>query len=125
MDVKPGSGRPRAIFRLAVSGQRHQKNVRAAGRANAAGHFVAVEARQADVDQRDLRMRGNGALHTLLSIHGGVDAMSLRLEQLLKRFAVVVAVLDDQDVARRQRRCVIPTRSSRVSTPSSATRRRT
>ena len=104
------TSKPAAAARVRSSGCPYpvsatRKMSRAAGRANATRHLVAVEARKADVHQRDLGVSGDGALHTLLAVHGGVDPVSFRLEQLLERFAVVVAVLDDEDVARR-RRCL-------------------
>ena len=95
---------PGPILRLTVAGERHEQNSRPAGRADAPRHLVPVEPGR---PMSTSATSGRPAMARSTPCSPSI-AMSTwcpcDFEQLLQRFAVVGAVLDDEDVARRRRR---------------------
>ncbi len=101
MGVEAGRCGARAVLGLPVAGERHEEHLRANGGAHATRDLEAVDERQADVDEGDVRPDGEGPRDALDAVDGDVDLVAEALEQLLKRLAIVCAILDDEDATPR------------------------
>src|SRR4029453_18379521 len=100
MGVEAGLERAGLVVDLSVPRDRDQDRIGAAPGADAAGHLLAVQAREANVDE------DNGGLQRLVAVQaaravGSLDhPVPLVLEQRAQALSRVVVVLDQQDVRR-------------------------
>src|SRR5881296_1557549 len=86
-----------SVFRLAVAGQRDHDGWRRRQRLEPARDLVAVEARQADIHQRDLGRLGAREVEPLGAVGGREDLVPVQLEERAERLAGVGVVFDEED----------------------------
>src|SRR2546428_335632 len=99
MGGEAGVLRALAVFRLAVAGQRDHDGRRRRQRLHPARDLVAVEARQADIHQRDLGRLGAREVEPLGAVGGREDLVPVQLEERAERLAGVGVVFDEEDPA--------------------------
>src|SRR5579872_6878548 len=86
------------ILGLPVPGQRHQQRARLQVQcAHACNYLVAVDVRQADVDERDLGTPRLRALDAAMAVRCDVDLMTDEFEQHLEAVERIRIVIDDED----------------------------
>src|SRR5207247_9480275 len=92
-----GGPRPLEVVRLTVARHRDEPRPGNVG-ADAPGDLVTVDARQADVDQRDVGPEAPRLVHAGVTVARLVDLVTEQVEQVPERLARVVVVLDDEDL---------------------------
>src|SRR3989449_549892 len=97
MGGEAGVLRALAVFGLAVAGQRDHDGRRRRQRLHPARDLVAVEARQADIHQRDLGRLGAREVEPLGAVGGREDLVPVQLEERAERLAGVGVVFDEED----------------------------
>jgi hypothetical protein len=104
MRVETGSKGPSSVLRLPVASQRDEEDVAAASRsANHLGDLIAIQPRQAKVDQSKVGTGGKHEIDTRGPALGVLDAMTLQLQKPAHRAACVGIVLDQGDTTRYDR----------------------
>ena len=83
---------------LTITGQSNQENVVAATGANLLGHLIAVQIRQADVDQGDLRRGCQGLLDAARPGFRHIHLVAPEGQERAQRFAAIGIVFDNEHV---------------------------
>jgi hypothetical protein len=91
------------VFHLPVAGERDEKDGRSQGRPDAPRDFVAVYARESDIDQGHLRPSGDDPVGAGEAVAGRLDEMTQADEKGDERLAIVGLILDHEYPSNRRR----------------------
>src|SRR5438552_15891672 len=98
--IEAGVAREGAIFRLAVTSDRHNHRAGTAGQlAQLSSDCVAIQAGESDVQQHYIRQELFRLAQRLHSVRSRAHVMATLLDEQGERLARVVVVLDDENAS--------------------------
>ena len=97
MAIEAGGQRFLDRARAPITGERNQQETAPAGCGpDSAGDLVAIDPRQADIDERDVRTKLEQQLHRLQAVLGDRDLMAEILEKELEGLPGTGCVIHDE-----------------------------
>src|SRR5262245_44490695 len=100
MSEETGPGRALLVLRLSVAAHRNQTD-RRSYLPHALGYLIAVQLREADIEQYDLRPERAHPLQSLFAAIYGCRDVSFHAQQHRERIRCILIVVDNQHASRR------------------------
>src|SRR5262245_33215553 len=100
MSVEPGVLRPCPIAWLSVAGERHESDAGTELLTNPLSDLIAVDIREADVHEHDVRGASHRRLDPFLAGRRFENLVPIQAEHRREHLSAIVVILDDEDASR-------------------------